>query len=134
MFLSTFGDLEKQAFLQLAHKFASADGNVSESEMQMISQYCHEMSVDINSFSPTFATLEECTKVFIESTTRNIVLIEILALVYADGDYSESENELMQELKNLLIISEDSYKAFKDWVKQINNIYQEGLKLIHATK
>lgn len=100
MFLNLLNSKEKENFLKLAVAAIKADGVVEEAEMQTLSTYANEMQlpvcntddpVDVDVVINEFAS-NSATQV------KRIVLVELLALAFADGDYSAEERGLVQQL------------------------------------
>ncbi len=65
-----------------------------------------------------------------DEQVKNIFFAEILLLVFADGDYSDDEKHIVQDMKRLFGFSEDTYNMFKDWVIRLDKLKIEGIKLI----
>ncbi|MFC4305087.1 TerB family tellurite resistance protein [Cohnella boryungensis] len=121
----------KQAFLELAHAVANADGFVSGSEMRYLRSVMAEMGMEENvrQVAPR-RTLAEILEEVREPQLRHLFFVEILILAYADGDYSEDEKEIVMDMKRQFNISDEAYETFKSWAIQYDQHKIEGMKLI----
>ena len=61
-------------------------------------------------------------KVFKNERSKNIVLTEILQLVYSDGIVHEKEKESIQLIKDHFGFDSTKYNNFKDWVLGIKEL------------
>ncbi len=103
MYLSRLSDEMKEVFLDLSIYAAKSNDEVSDVEKLAIDAYCREMElpepdyVAKKSFEDNLAILASCTK-----EEKNIVFIEILALLGADDIYDALEKEFIQKLQDKL--------------------------------
>ena len=99
MYLALLKQNEKENFLKLAVTLSASDGNFSEEEHFMISQYCDEMGIDNN-----IPTNIEKDLIFDEiannSSLQNkkIIIFELLGLAMSDKKYDKTEEELILTL------------------------------------
>lgn len=99
MFLNQLSDKEKHAFLNLSYFAAKSNGIIEDAENEMIQEYCREM--DLAPFvAETETSMDEIFHVFEESTESNkkIIVLELMGLMYADGDFDEAEREFVNRL------------------------------------
>ncbi len=92
MFLNRLSEKEKNAFLSLSIHVSNANGKFHDAEKDMIQEYCREMGIPFfDAGSPQ--AMDEIIAVFKEADAhiKKIVLLEILGLAYADGNYDQSE-------------------------------------------
>ncbi|MCL5289964.1 MAG: tellurite resistance TerB family protein [Bacillota bacterium] len=131
MFLNQLAVAEKEAFIELACSVSQCDGVVCDEEKQMLDSYLHEMNMEGSGYVIRQLPIEEILDIFQNERTKNIVFIEILALVFADGKFDEKEIEVLDKIKQHFGISQEKYINFKEWVKSVNNLYAEGYKLVN---
>ncbi|UVI27934.1 TerB family tellurite resistance protein [Paenibacillus spongiae] len=123
---------DKEAFLELAHVVAKADGFVSNKEQGYLRSFMAEMNLresDYIGFSKARDLPEIIADLKVEQV-KNIFFVEILLLIFADGDYNEEEKQIVMDLKRLFGLSDETYEAFKDWVIRMDKLKIEGVKLI----
>ncbi|RED56599.1 TerB family tellurite resistance protein [Cohnella lupini] len=121
----------KEAFLDLAHIVANADGFVNGNEMRYLRSFMTEMGIE-NGVKPVSAKkeLSEIIGGIKDEQVKNIFFAEILLLVFADGDYSDDEKQIVKDMKELFGFSEETYMTFKNWVIRLDKLKVEGIKLI----
>jgi len=122
----------KEAFLELAQVVANADGYVSGNEARNLQSFRIEMGMEINGISPVAPRrhISEIIGGIRDEQVKNVFFTEILLLVFADGDYSDDEQELVHEMKRLFGYSDEVYEKIKDWVIRLDQLKIEGVKLI----
>ena len=107
MYLNRLNEDEKKAFMAFARLVQAVDGNVSEDEEIMIKGYYHEMNL-FGEREEKYS-IDELISVFNGSTIENkkIVIFEAIGLAYADGEYDESEKNLISKVANAIGITDD---------------------------
>ncbi|MEH7111301.1 hypothetical protein V7124_02850 [Neobacillus niacini] len=120
MFLTELQKEEKEAFLELALLMAKVDGNISVYEHPVIVKYQKEM--DLGDYSFKGMAIDEILKIFKNERSKNIVLTEILQLVYSDGIVHEKEKESIRLIKDHFGFDSTKYNNFKDWVLGIKEL------------
>ena len=132
MFLNRLSTEEKTAFLALAHHLARSDADFSSEERVIIAKYCMEMQVDdIEDYDDDTFELEQVLNRFDTSSHRNIVLLELMALVYADGRLAQQESLLIDRFVAHCHMNPNLSIIYKEWAKNILSLYTQGEALIH---
>ena len=129
MFLSRLHDREKGPFLQLAHHVARSDDEVSAEEGLIIAQYCFEMGTPDVEYNAAEFDLDVLLKSFDENH-RNIVLLELTALAYADGKVSEEEGKVIDRVVDHFHIRTPVVTIIREWAKNVMSLYLQGEALI----
>jgi len=135
MFLKALNNQEKVSFLELALRIAKSDDDFSVEERGMIEEYKYEMKLDYDLKS---IDLEKDINNLIENfsasepATIKKVFIELIGLIMADEKFAESEKVIIKNFMNRYNLSEDYLKNVQDWVQKLNELYQEGMKLIEG--
>ena len=126
MFLAELQTEEKEAFLELASLMALIDGNLSIYESSIIEKYQKELGLE--DYKIKGLALEEILERFDSERSKNIVLTEILRLVYSDGIFQDQEIESVRLIKNYFGFDQDEYGTYKDWILKIKELsnYQES--------
>jgi tellurite resistance protein len=120
MFLAELQQEEKQAFLELAARVATIDGNVSIYENSILNKYKKEMG--LKNYKPENRSMEEILKVFQTKRSQNIVLAELFQLIYCDGVFHDQESEYIRLIKEHFGFNPDEYGSFKDWIEKIREL------------
>jgi tellurite resistance protein len=120
MFLAELQQEEKEAFLELAALIAKIDGNKSIFENSLLTEYKKEMGIE--DYFISGLTIEEIVLVFKSERSKNIVLTELLRLVFSDGVYHDQERASIRLIKKHFGFNADEYESFKDWIIKIKEL------------
>ena len=114
MFLNRLDASEKETFVSLAIRAAEANGQIAEEEYQMIEEYCREMNIEKFDMKTTLPK-EDIIKVSADSQEQHkkIVVLELIGLMYADGDYDAEENAFVEEIANGIGVPIDAVKKME---------------------
>ncbi|RXT02773.1 TerB family tellurite resistance protein [Ammoniphilus sp. CFH 90114] len=131
MFLNQLQEQEKKAFIELAHLVAMADGYLNEKERELIELYKHEMGIS-EEYALQDLPLDSILAQFETEASKNIAFIEVLGLIFADGGYNDEERKIVKTIKQGFGFTPEKYETCKAWVRRIQDVYAEGLSLIHG--
>ncbi|MBB2479157.1 hypothetical protein H5P36_02940 [Bacillus sp. APMAM] len=120
MFLAELKQEEKKAFLELASLIAKIDHSQSIYEDTILNKYKKEMEMD--HYKIKGLEMENILKVFKDERSKNIVLAEILTLIFSDGVFHELEKESVRFIKQYFGFNSNEYESFKDWVDKIREL------------
>jgi tellurite resistance protein len=131
MFLNRFSLEEKKSFLYLAHHIAHVDGEFSEKEQVIIDKYCMEMQMDDVEYNQDSFVLKECLASFEKDSHKKVVLLEIMALIFSDGEFHQSEEKVVSQMVKEFQLNPNLAIVYKEWAKSILALYIQGEALIH---
>ncbi|PTY82034.1 hypothetical protein [Heyndrickxia sporothermodurans] len=120
MFLRELNQEEKEAFLELAYLISKIDKNQTIFENSIINKFKTEMGID--KYSIKGSDIEDILKVFENDRTKNIVLVEILRLIFSDGVFHDFERESIQLIKKHFGFDKDDFQSLRDWVLKIKEL------------
>ncbi|MFC4779050.1 TerB family tellurite resistance protein [Paenibacillus sp. GCM10023252] len=124
----------KIAFLELAQLAAQADGFVNRKEQGYLRSYREEMSLAENELADLpVRELEHIIGGIKDAQVKNIFIVEILLLIFADGDYNDGEKQIITDMKRIFGYSEAAYERIKQWVIEMDKLKINGVKLILTT-
>jgi len=130
MFLNRLNKEEKVAFLELAHHVARSDGDFADEEKEIISKYCMEMQIEDIEFEEEkfdiYTTLGKIEK----ERSRKIVILEIMALIYADNFLHEEERKVLEKMLEEFDLSYNLAIVYTEWSKAMLSLYTQGNALI----
>lgn len=114
MFLYMLKDREKEAFVALARLAAGSNCAVSDEEEIMIGQYCDEMGIAMP--EDKGEDLKTVLGYYSGSDirTKKIVVLEIIGLLFSDGEYDEREQQFIDTVAEALGISRELVERFKN--------------------
>ena len=107
--------------MKLAVAVIKADGIVEESEKQILSAYANEMQIPVCNLDEQSNTDNIIKEFAVNSTlqTKRIVFLELLALAFADGNYTAEEKALVQQIASAFELD----KAFIEQAINIEDAY-----------
>lgn len=109
MYLSRLSEKQKNLFLELAYQLALIDNDYSEKEKIMIKSYCDEMGMEVPA-AVRAASIDEIISAMNSGCTaleKKIIVFEMLGLAMVDGNYDESEREILAEIMRVFEVEED---------------------------
>ncbi|MFC0214605.1 TerB family tellurite resistance protein [Paenibacillus chartarius] len=124
-------DEHKAAFLELANLVTKVDGYVNKKEKMYLKAFRAEMNLP----EPEHEQYADRSVADIiggidNELVRHIMFTEILIMTFSDGDYNDSEKQIVTEIREHLGISADKYDAFLNWVKRHGELQIQGMQLI----
>ena len=135
MFLKYLSSEEKSIFLKLAMSVINADGKLEESEKTYIDDYSREMGITEVNLDEKIDPLLLAEKIGDNSTEliKRIFLLELTACAKADGDFADTEKELINSFVKAFKISDTSLQKclflldeYTNISKRIMSFVQEG--------
>ncbi len=130
MFLNRLTDEEKIAFLEIAHHVAHSDNDFSEDQKSIINKYCLEMQIaDINYDESTFDIYDTLNKIT-KRTSRKVVVLEIMALIYSDNFLHEEERKVLEKILEEFDLNYNHSVIYTEWAKTMLSLYRQGNALI----
>ncbi|MEZ8042028.1 MULTISPECIES: tellurite resistance TerB family protein [Vibrio] len=131
MFLNRLSMAEKEAFLALAHHIAHADNDFSMDEEVLIAKYCMEMQMDDIEYDEANFDLFSILDTFEQDSHQKIVLLELMALVYADGVIAKEEQHTIDAIIEHFELNPNLAIIYREWSKNILSLFTQGEALIH---
>lgn len=115
MFLNSLTAEQKKSFLALAMKIIGADGVLDPRERKVIESMRYEMGLWTETDLPK-GYIEEIAEVFDTRKSRVIIMLEAIALAYADEEMAGEEEKILRELAIIFEFSEEEATAMENWV------------------
>ena len=131
MFLNRLKLSEKESFLMLAHHIAHADGSFSGEESLIIEKYCMEMQMDDINYQESDFNLHDVLSKFEVESHKKIALLELMALVYADGRLATQEETLIAAIIDYFDLNPMLAIVYREWSKSIMSLFIQGEALIN---
>ncbi|MDQ7002631.1 MAG: TerB family tellurite resistance protein [Ghiorsea sp.] len=130
MFLNRLNTTEKEAFLKLAHHLARSDSDFSATQQEIIQGYCLEMQVEDIDFDVDTFDIYHVLAVFTSARSRKVVLLEIMALIYADDFMHEEERKVLETLSECFDLSPHLTTIYTQWAKSMLALHLQGNALV----
>ncbi|TYQ15703.1 UNVERIFIED_CONTAM: hypothetical protein Cloal_2186 [Acetivibrio alkalicellulosi] len=121
MYLSQLDLKKKELFLDLSIHGAMSNNNFAQEQKSIVDAYCNEMGLPKSNYS----TKRDLDSVLIEikdicsPREKNIVLIELMALILGDGIYDTMEKEFVKKIQNIFQVSDEK---IEEVILSINNL------------
>lgn len=109
MFLNHLNQENKELFLKICLLGSLSNGDFDPKQKEMILAYCREMNIS-EQIPECNESLEHILKKISNKTSdveKNIILLEVMGLIEADGFYDEKERIFINSLVENLNIKED---------------------------
>ena len=132
MFLNQLDIREKEAFMELANWISNVDVDIHDAteEEKVLALYLYEMGMEDNGYQLKNRPLSSILSDFESERSKNIAFIEMFALVFADGIYTDEEKHAVNEITKQFGFTVEKQKRFETWIIKVNDIYAEGSSLI----
>lgn len=135
MFLNLLNEKEKEIFMQFAVAVIHADGKLEESEKIFLDDYAHEMNIsDFDVYKKPESVEHLVGEITTNSsnTVKRIFLLELAALARTDGDFAQSERELIQLIAEKLNISDGLLQDCENLLKEYESISERLLAFVQG--
>jgi hypothetical protein len=117
MFLHELNDSQREGFMCLAARMASADAHLPDQELALLSQMRHEMDIPA-SWRPSSATTAELLARFTDHRSRTIVLLELLRLARVDTAIADRERQFFIEAATAFGFNRPQVQALLQWIRR----------------
>jgi len=128
MFLNSLTQEQKKNFLAIAMRIIGADGILETRERQKIETMRYEMGLYNETDLPK-GDIEDIAKTFDTRKSRVTVMLEGIALAYADEDLGGEEQKILRALALVFEFSEEEATAMENWVKRYKELHQEAVAM-----
>lgn len=130
MFLNRLNLDQRKAFLAIAMKIIGADSVLDTRERQMIEGMRYEMALYTETDLPKgYVSVEEMARPFDSRESQVILMLECVALAYADETFGDEEQKILRELALLFKFSEEDATAMENWVLRYKSLLKEALAM-----
>lgn len=131
MFLNRLEEIEKIAFLELAHHIARSDNDFSDYQKSIINAYCNELQIDDIKYNSDNFCLESTLNKILNEQSKKIILLEIMALIYSDNILHEEEKKILDVMVDKFELNTVIVDIYTQWSKSILALTIQGEALLH---
>ncbi|WP_232058320.1 TerB family tellurite resistance protein [Nibribacter ruber] len=132
--LKDYSDQEKGAYLGALATIASADGNVTDDELEFLrltseaAELPANLQQEIESIAknPSQISLQKCLDVLKGSQLRFSFLTDVISFAKADGEYTQDEQRRISEIGQYLGIDQKQFSILDQFVDKANQAQQQG--------
>jgi hypothetical protein len=132
MFLNRLTENEKRGFIELALLAVRADDCITTEEVQFVEELRLSVGLAEEAFverilsDPSF---EAAVAAFGSAESRRLAHLELVALVYADGEYDLSESAFLQRVERAFGLDAAAVAAHHAWARRYLQLRAEALTL-----
>ena len=119
MFLNYLKEESKENFLKLCLAAAQANNVIEKEEEQLMYAYCKELGIKEQIPSGDIDVES------VLSELKEVISLEILGLMYSDGEYDSSEKEFVDELVNKFEITKDELEKIDKLLNEYSEVYKK---------
>ena len=131
MWLSSLTAKQRTALLRLAHDVVVSDGLLDPSEELMMGEFRREMSLSTN--EPTaHIELDGIETIFRTRRDQMIVVLNLLRISYADGEFNVDEESLVKEIAFAFGIGDEGFRSLDDWVRRLVEMEREAQSMMSS--
>lgn len=134
MFLHLLDRAQRRELCRAAMHLIAADGVVDLREEDVFAQVRSELGFfdpdDIPAPAPDLDALLEGLEVFETTDVKNVLVLELLVLVLADGELDPRELERLGAICRRLDVSRDAFARLENLARRILDLRADGLDLI----
>lgn len=126
MFLMNLNERTKMLFIELCVLAAKSNGEFDESEYEMIYAYCAEMQIE-KSIPLYEIDLDNVLKKLCDNCNmieKQIITLELIGLLYADGEFDDSEKEFLEKCVSSFGLSDEKVSEIKGLFNEYLEMYQ----------
>lgn len=113
MFVTNLNPIQQGILLKLAEMVAQADGQLWEEQKAILETLKFQCS---NPQSIESINLSELTSIFESHRDKVALMLELIGVAHANGEYHELEKGLIFEIAEALILDSNSIKDMENWV------------------
>lgn len=129
MFVDRLNKKQQGILLALADQVIVADGKIADQEKTMLNTLRAQMIGDVQAES---VTLDKLQSDFPSIATRSALLLELLGIAHADGDYHLNEKDFIGQIANQLSISDLTLADMESWVVRQFALVREAEQLMEG--
>lgn len=134
MFAKMLLDDEKECFIKLLIYLSNVDGKAGHEEIQFVKNIGYEIGVDSAGLwdSVDAATIEDLVSNISSPLSKNIVVMELINIAAADGNYLEKERAGILSIANLMNVPVEKVVEIEKWVQEGKIWASQGFSIISA--
>lgn len=135
MFLNRFSDVEKRGFLELALLAVRADEAITTEEVQFVEELRLGLGISEEDFVQHILAdpnLDEAVGCFSHDEGRRLAFLELVALVYADGQYDPAESTFLRRVQQAFGLDEAAARSHHAWARRLTQLRTDALTLIRG--
>lgn len=130
MFANLLVDEEKESYIKLLMFLSKVDDQLNDEEIDFIKKTAQEINYEGSLDFNEEIKIEEVLAGIKNSISRNVVILELVNLAFADKDYTNSEREGIRNIAVLMGVSEQRLSEIEQWVSEGVQWANKGLEIV----
>lgn len=127
MFVQNLNTEQQGVLLSLAEEVVKADGNLHELQMGMIAILREQTDKEV---SPNTINIQDLASIFPKKREKYSLMLELIAVAYANKEYHENEKKLITEYAQALSINQEKLDILEQWVQKQIALVKEAEDLL----
>ncbi|HDM8167578.1 TPA: TerB family tellurite resistance protein [Vibrio harveyi] len=127
MFIQNLEPKQQSALLYLAKEVMDADDELHECEDQVLSLLMSQVDASVTLEA---VSLEGLSSLFDTNSSKASLLLELIGVAHADGDYHHNENALIKKYAQFLGVTEEKLLKLENWVSKQLSLSVEAQELL----
>jgi len=128
MFVANLNKAQQEMLLAFANQIIDADGVLNKKETYFLEAIKSQCVSEI-SLGKTFSIIQT-SEIFITQRDRVSLLLELISIALADGEYHREEINIIREIASELNISMEQLQNMESWVKRQFSLLKEANNLM----
>lgn len=128
MFIQNLDEKQQSALLYLAKEIINADNKLHNNEASIYTLLESQVHTSV---APESIKTDELNVLFKSNISKISLLLELIAVAHADGDYHNDENVLIRKYAKTLNISEEKLSMLERWVSKQLSLSIEAQELFN---
>lgn len=144
MFLGLLSKEDQVVFLKMAKHMAMVDdGIIDDMERAILSNMGKEVGVSLLfdedskpkrvndvSINDLIFDFKDLSNSFKDEKSKNICIVELIGVGYANKDFHANQNELIQDISKSIGVSKSKIDEIEGWVVEMLKLSEKGEKVI----
>lgn len=128
MFVQNLNPSQQEILLKLADDLMLSDGVKDQREEDLLRIIKSQCNADISSKKEF--ELSGLANLFVSKKAKVSLLLELIGLAHADGDYGKEEMAFINEIALLLNINSSDLSQLESWVISLLDLMKVSVKLM----
>ncbi|EGR7942991.1 TPA: DNA repair protein [Vibrio vulnificus] len=127
MFIQNLDPKQQSALLYLAKEVIGADDDLHECEEQVLSLLMSQVDTSV---TPEAISLDNLCALFDTNCSKASLLLELIGVAHADGDYHHNENALIKKYAQALDVTDEKLLKLEKWVSKQLSLSLDAQELL----
>lgn len=132
MFAKLLLDDEKKNFLKLLAYLSKIDGEIAPEEIKFVENIAIELGISSTNIFNEEIDLDDICCNFKSLLSKNVVILELINIAYADREYKQSEKDGIKIIAQRLDVNTEKIDEIEQWINDGIIWSEKGSKIINS--